>query len=377
MEMMDFRCRVRRFHSGGWTDCGKGSCSIRAEDDGLEGGLVRFSLACDASDGSDASCGVSAFPIPPIPLRPQPSPTTGDGDAPPLRRWLVTTASGTLLSVTLKDSAAALRFRDAFEAAGAENAAKFDAATARIDGGAEGGVAAESAQCATRSLFGGAIVANVPPRFIDISSFRDVPDTQEVFCDEASEESIVIEVLEHQADVASDAQSLFNCWDDLCAANEAGAPQRNAPRAFGRLDRAWAAPHLAEQCAAAWGVRGLQLCSKSRAAQLDHIDVALVELRLPGVGASLVIHMNAAAPVHAGRAAAPADGAADGGDVGDGDAAVAACRRRRALLAGGDPRGGAAEEAAAAEEGDEAVVLPEALRALLASLDVRDWGLFG
>ena len=365
---------MRRFHAGGWEDCGKGSCSIRAEDDAPES-LIRFSMACEASDGSEASCGVAAFPIPPIPLRPQPSPATADGDVPLLRRWLVTTASGTLISVTLKDGAAAQRFRNAFEAAGAANAAKFDAtAAAHGEGGAKG------AQCVTRSLFGGAIVADVPPRFVDVSSFRDVPDAQEVFCDEASNESIVIEVLEHQADVASDAQSLFNCWDDLCAANEAGAAERNAPRAFGRLDRAWAAPHLAEQCAAAWGVRGLQLCSKSRAAQLDRIDVALVELRLPGAGASLVIHMNAPAPARAQRAAVggAADGAADGGDVGDGDAAVAACRLRRALLAGGgDPREGAAEEARAAEDGDEAVALPDSLRALLASLDVRDWGLFG
>lgn len=47
-----------------------------------------------------------------------------------------------------------------------------------------------------RKLFGGAIEAQIPSRFIDVSDFRPVPDHQEVFSDEAADQSIIIEIVE-------------------------------------------------------------------------------------------------------------------------------------------------------------------------------------
>lgn len=50
------------------------------------------------------------------------------------------------------------------------------------------------------SLFGGAITATLPPSVIDVSSFRQVPDNQEVFLlelnDPKHDKSIIIELLE-------------------------------------------------------------------------------------------------------------------------------------------------------------------------------------
>ncbi|CAG8708405.1 6078_t:CDS:2, partial [Cetraspora pellucida] len=48
-----------------------------------------------------------------------------------------------------------------------------------------------------QGLFGGAIVADIPPRFRDISEFRQVEDNQEVFADVGSDQSIVIEILQY------------------------------------------------------------------------------------------------------------------------------------------------------------------------------------
>ncbi len=63
-----------------------------------------------------------------------------------------------------------------------------------------------------RALFGGAIVASVPSRFIDVryfthliqvikiltifySNFREVPDNQEVLVDEKTDQSLIVELL--------------------------------------------------------------------------------------------------------------------------------------------------------------------------------------
>ncbi|GJP45580.1 hypothetical protein CLOM_g12584 [Closterium sp. NIES-68] len=72
------------------------------------------------------------------------------------------------------------------------------------------------------ALFGGAIQADFPPRFEDVSNFRDVPNNQEVFADASRDESIVVELLEMKADVA-DADSSRWFLEDLMREQEAQA----------------------------------------------------------------------------------------------------------------------------------------------------------
>jgi hypothetical protein len=47
-----------------------------------------------------------------------------------------------------------------------------------------------------RELFGGAFTMAIEPRFVDCSQFRPIPDTQEVFSDAASDQSVIVEILE-------------------------------------------------------------------------------------------------------------------------------------------------------------------------------------
>eukprot|EP00047_Mylnosiga_fluctuans_P006789 m.249137 g.249137 ORF g.249137 m.249137 type:complete len:187 (-) comp15975_c0_seq1:154-714(-) len=47
-----------------------------------------------------------------------------------------------------------------------------------------------------RELFGGAIALTLAPRFADISKFRQLPDTQEVFADATTDQSVIVEILE-------------------------------------------------------------------------------------------------------------------------------------------------------------------------------------
>lgn len=48
-------------------------------------------------------------------------------------------------------------------------------------------------------IFGQSFELNIPSSFVDVSSFRHVPDNQEVFVDEQTNQSIMIEIFEMQS----------------------------------------------------------------------------------------------------------------------------------------------------------------------------------
>lgn len=45
-------------------------------------------------------------------------------------------------------------------------------------------------------LYGGAITANLPEGFVDASMFREIPDTQEVYVSQSVDDSVVIDLME-------------------------------------------------------------------------------------------------------------------------------------------------------------------------------------
>lgn len=68
-------------------------------------------------------------------------------------------------------------------------------------------------------LYGGAVTARVPARFRDLSDVAPVPDHQEVFFDDALEESLHVELVERDgesADALTLARGLFHDWLDAC-----------------------------------------------------------------------------------------------------------------------------------------------------------------
>ena len=69
-------------------------------------------------------------------------------------------------------------------------------------------------------LFGGALEsAGLPVTFKDISSLRQVPDNQEVFADEASESSFIVEILAHDRGISDEAAAAYY-FNDMATANE-------------------------------------------------------------------------------------------------------------------------------------------------------------
>ncbi|GAM27938.1 hypothetical protein SAMD00019534_111140 [Acytostelium subglobosum LB1] len=61
-----------------------------------------------------------------------------------------------------------------------------------------------------RELYGGAIHATVPIRFIDVAQIRRIPDHQELLVDDKTDQSIIIELLERQEHVPDDQSIQFH-----------------------------------------------------------------------------------------------------------------------------------------------------------------------
>ncbi|KAF2500107.1 Mog1p/PsbP-like protein [Lophium mytilinum] len=64
-------------------------------------------------------------------------------------------------------------------------------------------------------LFGGAIVADLPTEFGDVSDIRQVPDTQEVYLDANGFTSIIFDILQRVEHAASDEAALKVHFQDI------------------------------------------------------------------------------------------------------------------------------------------------------------------
>uniref|UniRef100_A0AAV1VLV4 Ran guanine nucleotide release factor n=1 Tax=Peronospora matthiolae TaxID=2874970 RepID=A0AAV1VLV4_9STRA len=72
-----------------------------------------------------------------------------------------------------------------------------------------------------RPLFGGALSCDIPESFADVSSFRQVPDNQEVFANAATDQSVIIELLQYEKNV-SDTESGRYFFNELAQSNGCG-----------------------------------------------------------------------------------------------------------------------------------------------------------
>ncbi|CAI5499026.1 unnamed protein product [Closterium sp. Naga37s-1] len=207
------------------------------------------------------------------------------------------------------------------------------------------GAAGEEMQ--RHALFGGAIQADFPPRFEDISNFREVPNNQEVFGDASRDESIVIELLEMKADVA-DADSSRWFLEDLMREQEAqpgSALESSAPLPSADC------PHVDASVFKSYAVGRMTVSKGQQGAEaLNVVRVYLANLRLRNVHTDLLITVNE--PLFISERS---ESAAAAGTAGVTQAA--------------------AQEASAGVLG--ATAGGQVFQRLLASFKINDWGLFG
>ena len=142
-----------------------------------------------------------------------------------------------------------------------------------------------------RKLYGGAIVADVPARFLDISMFREVPDNQEVYADVNTDESVIVELLELDENLANDdAPVAF--MSDVAKANDCAIDNLEECRVIERVT-------LSLKNMKSFGAEEgtLLVCcqnvSKFKENVRNAVVVYMVSVRIPMFGTDLLISVNA------------------------------------------------------------------------------------
>ncbi|XP_057304901.1 ran guanine nucleotide release factor-like isoform X2 [Hydractinia symbiolongicarpus] len=140
----------------------------------------------------------------------------------------------------------------------------------------------------TKELFGGAFSCFLPRNAQDMSVIRDVPDNQEVFCHQSTDQSIMVDILEFQSSVTGENAARYH-FEDLASSNDAhGENEVLHIEALSKDDI------TLDSCQDAWLLSGRQMVSKfnetKNAKNLVHIHMVLY--RLPQYVTDIVVIMN-------------------------------------------------------------------------------------
>ncbi|KAI4829532.1 hypothetical protein KUCAC02_023572 [Chaenocephalus aceratus] len=72
-------------------------------------------------------------------------------------------------------------------------------------------------------LFGGALSAVLPHSAKDTSELREIPDNQEVFVHEHTDQSLIVELVEYQSQVENEDAARYH-FEDIAGSNKALEP---------------------------------------------------------------------------------------------------------------------------------------------------------
>eukprot|EP00743_Colponemidia_sp_Colp-15_P006044 GILK01006494.1.p1 GENE.GILK01006494.1~~GILK01006494.1.p1 ORF type:complete len:207 (+),score=35.51 GILK01006494.1:68-622(+) len=144
----------------------------------------------------------------------------------------------------------------------------------------------------SRPLFGGAISSMIPPQFEDISMFRDVPDNQEVFADAATDQAIMVEILEQEP--VSDALAARHYFDDLAEFNES----RGHNVVFERMLAPEEMPNLSADIPKLLLVGEQNVSKFKEEMATNRVRVYMVVVRLNDKQTDILITLNAPQEIH-------------------------------------------------------------------------------
>ncbi|KAL2095239.1 hypothetical protein ACEWY4_009958 [Coilia grayii] len=139
-----------------------------------------------------------------------------------------------------------------------------------------------------RPLFGGALSATIPPSAQDISELREIPDNQEVFAHRATDQSIIIELLEYQTHVDNEAAARYH-FEDVAGSNKASQPSTSEVRSVQCVPKTELSLH---QCSSAWLLTGAQLVSKFNEEARNTVNIHLCLFRLPQFSTDILVTFN-------------------------------------------------------------------------------------
>ena len=134
-----------------------------------------------------------------------------------------------------------------------------------------------------KELYGGAMSIVVPKRFRDVSDFRPVPDSQEVFTCLDTSETLIVEILQYQNDVSDEKAAKF-FFEELAEQNDASSFSILSSELLPVSSR----PKLPSSTCVTF-LRGIQDAAKFREKSKNKIAVFQCVVRLRNVLADLLI----------------------------------------------------------------------------------------
>ena len=134
-----------------------------------------------------------------------------------------------------------------------------------------------------KELYGGAMSIVVPKRFRDVSDFRPVPDSQEVFTCLDTSETLIVEILQYQNDVSDEKAAKF-FFEELAEQNDASSFSILSSELLSVSSR----PKLPSSTCVTF-LKGIQDAAKFREKSKNKIAVFQCVVRLRNVLADLLI----------------------------------------------------------------------------------------
>lgn len=137
-------------------------------------------------------------------------------------------------------------------------------------------------------LFGGALSALLPHSATDISELREIPDNQEVFAHAHTDQSLIVELVEYQAQVADQDAARYH-FEDIAGSNKAlepGAFQVTSVVPLPKSELALSA------CSSAWMLSGTQCVSKFNEEARNTVSLHLGLFRLPQFSTDVLVTFN-------------------------------------------------------------------------------------
>ena len=137
-------------------------------------------------------------------------------------------------------------------------------------------------------LFGGALSAVLPHSAKDTSELREIPDNQEVFAHEHTDQSLIVELVEYQEQVADQDAARYH-FEDIAGSNKALEPGAFQVTGLVSLSK----PELSlSACSSAWMLTGTQCVSKFNEEARNTVTLHLGLLRLPQFSTDVLITFN-------------------------------------------------------------------------------------
>lgn len=145
-----------------------------------------------------------------------------------------------------------------------------------------------------RALFGGAITAAIPQRFVDVSNFRVIPDNQEVLADIDSDQSIIVELLSLVDDVSNESSAEFH-FRELAKENDASDACEIVNI---RLLANEELPNLTRQEIYKALLLGRQHVAKFKESAKNVVEIYMAIIRIPSITTDILITFNVPTNVH-------------------------------------------------------------------------------